>query len=58
MGNGVAIATATVRAGDIPTTMTVKDINFSTVKLELGKKYSVVIKRSGNVINNQNFYKI
>ena len=58
MGTGVAIATATVRAGDIPSTMTVKDINFSAVKLELGKKYSVVIKRSGNVINNQNFYKI
>lgn len=58
MGSGVAIATATVRAGDIPATMTVKDINFSAVKLELGKKYSVVIKRSGNVINNQNFYKI
>lgn len=58
MGSGVAIATATVRAGDIPATMTVKDINFTAVKLELGKKYSVVIKRSGNVINNQNFYKI
>ena len=58
MGNGVAIATATVRAGDIPATMTVKDINFPAVKLELGKKYSIVIKRSGNVINNQNFYKI
>ena len=58
MGSGVAIATATVRAGDIPTTMTVKDINLSAVKLELGKKYSVVVKRSGNVINNQNFYKI
>ena len=58
MGSGVAIATATVRAGDIPSTMTIKDINFSAVKLELGKKYSVVVKRSGNVINNQNFYKI
>ena len=58
MGSGVAVATATVKAGDIPATMTVKDINFSAVKLELGKKYSVVIKRSGNVINNQNFYKI
>lgn len=58
MGTGVAIATATVRAGDIPSTMTVKDIIFSAVKLELGEKYSVVIKRSGNVINNQNFYKI
>ena len=58
MGTGVAIATATVRAGDIPSTMTVKDIIFPAVKLELGKKYSVVIKRSGNVINNQNFYKI
>ena len=58
MGSGVALATATVKAGDIPATMTVKDINFPAVKLELGKKYSVVIKRSGNVINNQNFYKI
>lgn len=58
MGTGVAIATATVRAGDIPSTMTVKDIIFPAVKLELGEKYSVVIKRSGNVINNQNFYKI
>lgn len=58
MGSGVAVATATVKAGDIPATMTVKDINFSAVKLELGKKYSVVVKRSGNVINNQNFYKI
>ena len=58
MGSGVALVTATVKAGDIPATMTVKDINFSAVKLELGKKYSVVIKRSGNVINNQNFYKI
>mgnify|MGYP006926340390 CR=1 FL=1 len=58
MGTGVAITTATVRAGDIPATITVKDINFPAVKLELGKKYSVVIKRSGNVINNQNFYKI
>lgn len=58
MGSGVAIATATVRAGDIPATMTVKDIIFPAVKLELGEKYSVVIKRSGNVINNQNFYKI
>lgn len=58
MGSGVVVATATVMARDIPATMTVKDINFSAVKLELGKKYSVVIKRSGNVINNQNFYKI
>ena len=58
MGSGVVVATATVMARDIPSTMTVKDINFSAVKLELGKKYSVVIKRSGNVINNQNFYKI
>nr|DAP44777.1 MAG TPA: hypothetical protein [Bacteriophage sp.] len=45
-------------ARDIPSTMTVKDIIFPAVKLELGEKYSVVIKRSGNVINNQNFYKI
>ena len=58
MGSGVVVATATVMARDIPATMTVKDINFSAVKLELGKKYSVVIKRSGNLINNQNFYKI
>ena len=58
MGSGVVVATATVMARDIPSTMTVKDINFSAVKLELGKKYSIVVKRSGNVINNQNFYKI
>ena len=58
MGSWVVVATATVMARDIPATMTVKDINFSAVKLELGKKYSVVIKRSGNLINNQNFYKI
>ena len=58
MGSGVVVATATVMARDIPATMTVKDIIFPAVKLELGKKYSVVIKRSGNVINNQNFYKI
>ena len=58
MGSWVVVATATVMARDIPATMTVKDINFSAVKLELGKKYSIVVKRSGNVINNQNFYKI
>lgn len=58
MGSGVVVATATVMARDIPSTMTVKDIDFSAVKLELGKKYSIVVKRSGNVINNQNFYKI
>lgn len=58
MGSWVVVATATVMARDIPATMTVKDIIFPAVKLELGEKYSVVIKRSGNVINNQNFYKI
>ena len=58
MGSWVVVATATVMARDIPSTMTVKDIIFPAVKLELGEKYSVVIKRSGNVINNQNFYKI